>query len=906
MRSVSSGFTDFARVTDFARFADFAALVAVAFLLIAACSTPESASDAAAQPADVASTDLIDDGGVDGDQADTDAPADTSGDGTTTVATDGASDAGAESDADGSALSDGGESAETTDGAADAISADDADDADDTDDTDDTDDSDVLSADSSDTVLDVLDATVDSGGGASDTDAADPSDGGGATASTLVVTIQSDLALAGSLKVMLVGAGIFGTDFGEGGGPDGGGSGGPPFEGEKEEQLVYEGILPDLPVTFTAQIPAGEWLIAAMVLGPGGFMNGPLASDVTCIDGQPKALTFGGTAPAVQNVTLELHATGDLSPFSSCGDSGSDTDLTHLFIPLTAVATPPTKDGGAHFMSGLVWEDRLFIAGSQDGFVSFHFPVPPPAKPAALSGWKVYGQPFCNRLVRSGGRIFCGSRGPYINVLTVDPITFLDKSVATRSFPSLVGLGTEGMAVREGTVWIAAHSYGLLAISDVPPFDSKTVVVPSVIDDAWDVAPLGKDRLLVANGPKGLAVLDVAAANAAAPKLIDVHPLGGVAAFLAVDGEQVAVGALGGGLHVLRIGADGVIVPQGSLEVGGMIYGVDFVGDIVVAAGGHNLIGADRPPLAQTKVAPLVLRGLDRSFGFALDVFAYGDDLLVAEFQLVRHVKLQLDAPMGPMLVVPASAFAPLTGVGQDIKTRITLRSQGSAPVNVSKLTFLEGATPEGKTTLAVPPFVLAPGTTKTIDIAVPKTVKGLIVHAVEVHSDDVIEDIHFIDVHEVPYLQPGEALPNLAYADAAGKLHKVEEIFAGKVGVLVVAAESCPVAFMAIAAAWHDLADPIAKGNVALVGLNPWDNPNTTAETQVLNSSLTMLYSPLTTLDGHDWSEVIDVVLGQAVFWGPPMPIVYVVDAKGIIVHAGWGYETGRVLTAIAEASAP
>ena len=110
-------------------------------------------------------------------------------------------------------------------------------------------------------------------------------------------------------------------------------------------------------------------------------------------------------------------------------------------------------------------------------------------------------------------------------------------------------------------------------------------------------------------------------------------------------------------------------------------------------------------------------------------------------------------------------------------------------------------------------------------------------------------------------------------------------------------------LAVCAFAASAATALGPLLKsGEIGAFAIDPWDKPGV-AESAALDLPFPMLFSPLNTNDGHDWSEVLDLKLGQAVKEGPPMPIVYVVDKAGLIVHAGWGWQTSEVLAALTQA---
>lgn len=199
-------------------------------------------------------------------------------------------------------------------------------------------------------------------------------------------------------------------------------------------------------------------------------------------------------------------------------------------------------------------------------------------------------------------------------------------------------------------------------------------------------------------------------------------------------------------------------------------------------------------------------------------------------------------------------------------------------------------------------PWVIAPGQTQAIALTVPKTTQGILNHELHVFSDDPALPKFPIQWIETTSLQPGEDLPPLEYADANKKLVNVNALIKGKVGVVLVAAPTCPVAFLALAAASHDLAPLIAGGKVAAAALTPWDEPEV-PESSILVYPFPMLYTPLTTKDSHSSSELLDSILSQLVSWGPPMPLVYVVGKDGKIITAGWGYESKTILSTINKA---
>ena len=95
------------------------------------------------------------------------------------------------------------------------------------------------------------------------------------------------------------------------------------------------------------------------------------------------------------------------------------------------------------------------------------------------------------------------------------------------------------------------------------------------------------------------------------------------------------------------------------------------------------------------------------------------------------------------------------------------------------------------------------------------------------------------------------------------------------------------------------DLAPELAAGDIAVVALNPWDKPDR-PEVKLLPLPYPVLFSGLTTSDSHEWSELVEGSLGQPGLFGPPMPIIYVLDKAGVIVRAQWGYNKADVRSSL------
>ncbi len=152
--------------------------------------------------------------------------------------------------------------------------------------------------------------------------------------------------------------------------------------------------------------------------------------------------------------------------------------------------------------------------------------------------------------------------------------------------------------------------------------------------------------------------------------------------------------------------------------------------------------------------------------------------------------------------------------------------------------------------------------------------------------------------------LHSGDVLPSLNFEDATGKLVSVNSYFAGKVGVLLVAAHTCPVAFLGLASAAQVLQPWLTTDAVHVPAINPWDKPQM-PKTAAMTLPFDVLCAPLTSTDYHDDSQILDGDLAQPAKWGPPMPLVCVVAADDHIVLAQWGWECGKISAAVKAALA-
>jgi hypothetical protein len=651
---------------------------------------------------------------------------------------------------------------------------------------------------------------------------------------------------------------------------------------------LWQGPMPLLPASLWVELPAGSWVLAAMVLAPGA--KGPSAGGMVCSAGAPQVIAGAG---AVQQVAIALVDTGKLSNINALCQGPPPPKVPPLLVEQSLVQTPPAQFGGAHFMNALVYADRLWVAGSQDGYVSFDFPAGAPIS-SGLANWTLHGGPMCNRVLRLNDTLFCTSRAAYLQILQLGANQ--SKKQLQQKWLSLANAVTEGLVLQQGLIYIAAHKAGLTALQPDPPYLQKELTSPPGLDEAWDVAAIGMDYLAVAQGSKGLAILQVGAGKQLAPQGVAQLKLPGIAAYLHAQGDLVAIGALGGGLHLVDVSLPSQPKLRASLASPSNVYGVTLMGTQVFAAAGLSVLAADVP--GQAGVGPLRVRGSLSSKHFAFDVDSHLGGLLTAEFQSVRRIQFNPAAPLEvPVLIAPTNLASAVGAVGGTLTVELPLHNAGALPLKISKIEWFETNALAVAPQQFTGPWELAPGASLQLPLTVKKLAKGVLDHAFILSSDDPGQPQFAIKHVESTWLHVGDTLPELPlYQDAKGASLKVSNHFKGKVGVLLVAAQSCPVAFQALASASADLAPLLSAGQITALAINPWDLPEA-PEVAGYDVPFPVVYSGLTTSDGHDWSQVLDVELGQPILNGPPMPIVYVVGKDGKIALARWGYHAAEVL---------
>lgn len=418
---------------------------------------------------------------------------------------------------------------------------------------------------------------------------------------------------------------------------------------------LWQGPMPLLPASLWVELPAGSWILAAIVLPPGA--KEPTAGGMVCAAGAPLVLVGAGP---IQQLAISLADPGKVSNINVLCQEPLPPVAPALLVEQSFVQTPPALSGGAHFMNALVYGDRLWVAGSQDGYVSFDFPAGAPNS-AGLANWTLHGGPMCNRVLRLDDTLFCTSRAAYLHILQLGASQ--SKKQLQQKWLPLANAVTEGLALQQGLVYVAAHKAGLTALQPAPPYLHKDLVSPPGLDEAWDVAAIGSDYLAVAQGSKGLGIFQVAASQQLAPQGVAQLKLPGIAAYLHVQGGLVAIGALGGGLHLVDVSLPSRAKLRASLASPSNVYGVALQGNQVFAAAGLAVLAADVPALADG--GPLRVRGALASKHFAFDVDPHLGGLLTAEFQSVRRIQLNPAAPLEvPDLVATTNLSSALIALG--------------------------------------------------------------------------------------------------------------------------------------------------------------------------------------------------------------------------------------------------
>lgn len=706
----------------------------------------------------------------------------------------------------------------------------------------------------------------------------------------LNVTVTGKVAAKGTLHIFLLPPDALGKP----GGPD-----------PSAAQLAAS--VPDVGLPWAGSVvaPKGKWIVGAL-LSKGAF-NPALALGVAfgCADGKPWLVESDGAQ--CKPATLALTMTppeGTLPIAALCGNGGSSTGTVAAFLtPSFAAAPPTTQAGGAHLLDGRWIAGTYWVAGHQDSFISFDFPVG--GSPVDLAGWAPQGKGLCSRLFKVGSRLWCSSRRPQIAWGLIDAVSGQAKGFSTVTMPS--EFLVDGMVGVQDRVVFAAHGAGLGALQADPPFAPLPLSYTATLSDPWDIALVGNDVLAVADGAGGLKLLAGAGTSPVSLQQVAAVPLPGLTAQLQVVGKQILASSPNGWLHVIDVGNPATPVVQMALQIPFAAWGMAVLpqtgpGIGMVSAG--PAIWAFELPKPGGPAQPPLVRGVQRSWHYAMDVDPLGPgaatQVLSAEFGEVRVLDLDLTVPPGPLLFAPKAVFGKPVLVGDTLKFAVNLRNFGTANVLVTQAEWVEdektsavGAAFGAK---GLPWSVPANGAF-TANVEMPKAKKGVSQHLLKLQTP---QGEWVVQLLEVTNLQPGDTLPKMAYQNAQLKTIDVNAALAGKPAVLVVAAHSCPIALACLAAV-NTVLGPLAEaGKLNVVGIDPWDKPALAPEVGTLKPKFPMLFSPLTTDDSHAYSALLQDILAQPNNNSAPMPLVYVLNSKGEIVDARQGWEPEVVMDAL------
>lgn len=640
-------------------------------------------------------------------------------------------------------------------------------------------------------------------------------------------------------------------------------------------------------------VPDGTWVIGAMVTQGGFDPAQAVAMGLTCSGGKPQPVVSLGHQVSPASVQLQLQPIGQGDPISQqCGGGG--VAPAEVLTPTFQVSPPSTQAGGAHLLDAIQAGPKLWVAGHADSWISFDLDGQSPA--SGLAGWQPQGKGLCARVERVGTRLFCSARRDQLATATIDLKTGAAKDFALiQMLPDARG---DGMAEVDGALVVAAHQLGLVAHMADPPYVSKPLDVNAATGvppllDPWDIARFGNTGVVVADGEHGLQVGKVTAVSPLTLQMYAHLPLPGLSAFVEVVGQQVLVASPSGRLTVVDLSKPTQPIVQSTQALPSPVFAATAVAGVAVAAAGSHLYAFDLPPLA-APTGPLKWRGLLRSWNYSLDVEPYGAGGIVsAEFAALRTLAVDPKAATVPRLVVPKSLFVRAGAVGLPLSATLDVWAAGGE-VTIEEVRWRQGGDVQQPAVVVAGTTVVKQGAAKTLHLALPKTVKGQTGHLLELVVSGGATEV--LQVQETALLGPGDPLPPLAFQDAQGNPVDVQAHIQGKPAVVIVAAHTCPVALVGLAAIVAELRLLVQSGTVAAVAIDPWDKPIDAKEALALDVPFPVLYSALTTADNHNYSSLQQQTLALPTSSAGSMPMVFVVDAKGTIVEATAGYEPLRL----------
>ncbi len=656
------------------------------------------------------------------------------------------------------------------------------------------------------------------------------------------------------------------------------------------DDVIFDGAM-DLPATVTGVIPNGVWWPVAALLAPD---DTPLISTINCdVSG---TFTVSPSQPAPSELNIVLNTPG---PMPACSTQPPPSFLSGT----SSYVIPVTDTGVTHLLEGLAWNGAWWMAANVDGIAR----VDLPGAGKSLGNWQSMNKAACRHIARRSNRLFCSQRNAEILWMDIDPATSLPSATGVITLP--VGMHAEGIAIENDLLFASLHEHGL-AVVPLAPVGPPVVYAAKAMSDVWHVAALGNGNLVLANGAAGIAIVQPQGATV---NVLATLPLPGLSAHLSVEGNVVAVGALGGGLHLVDVSVPTAPVLLGSLLAGPWpIVGVELHNGTAYAAAVRGVLAVPVPsvPVAQLAASALTLT---QKF-MTLDVRVAGDALVTAEYALVRSLALGGAGPATlPIAMTEAQTWSNVVAVGKDAQYITHVWNPGGATLHISNLKVMI-APPQAEGVGAGPPLpftavkslAILPGQTAAIAVSVTKTAPGIQNADLRFQTDDPHRPFISVRLTESPFLTLGQPLPPLAYKDGSGTLVDVAAQLKGKPALLILTAESCPVAMERTAALFSDYAAAFATGGLAVMLINVWDLPSA-MEYGTIQSPFPELFTPLTTPDNAAYSTVADGILALPGLGPiPPLPHVYVLDAAGKMTYAHLGYAPGPLKQAVAAAIGP
>ncbi len=654
------------------------------------------------------------------------------------------------------------------------------------------------------------------------------------------------------------------------------------------DDVLFDGLL-DLPATVTTVVPDGTWWPVAAWMDAN---TKPLASNLSCDKSQ--VFTVNATHSAPGKITLILN-TAAPQQCNEAADPGFLGELSNYIVPFSDV-------GVTHLLEGVPWNGSWWMAANADGIGR----VDVPAGSAAVEKWKpLVGQGTCRHVVRLGNRMFCSQRNAAVTWTDFDPVS--KKPTAEGEFVLPGNVHAEGMLARDGVVYASLHENGLGVLPVTPPGPPVVLTHPKLVD-TWHVAGLANDNLVVANGAAGIAIVQV---KNGALSILASLPLPGTSAHLAVEGNTVAVGAVAGGLHLVDVSQPTAPVLLGTLPAGPWpVFGVELLNGVAYAAASRTVLAVPVPAKPIGFLSASAAAPTDQFM--TLDVRAMDGVLVTAEYALIRSLSRTGNLPQGLPIALPeAHQWAAVVEKGQSAQYTIWVWNPGSAPLHLTQFEVRQ-ALPKGASGGPMVPFTgpteltVAPRQSAKFVLSVPKTAPTIQNIVARIHTNDPFRPFVSVDLNESPSLNTGQALPELKYKDASGKLVDVVAYLKGKPALLIVSAESCPVAMEREAGVLNEYAATIASGKLGALVLNPWDLPQTW-EVGTFPIPLVEVFSAMTTNDNTQHSSVSDEKLALPSFgFAPQLPHLYVLDASGKITYAYEGYQPLPLQQAVADVLGP